>query len=181
MSSRAVLLALLKSSLQDGRGDPSEIAPRIASLEAEIAEEMRLREIKAKQPRRGRPRKKASEESPPETPECEPFAAAPEEWSVSNAVAELWGLARSSSDVCNKHLGFGFEELYQWLSAAAMAYDAGDVDAGSFYTLGAIRQMRNATTNLYVDWAELGLKTFAGRSKHGNRYDEDGSLKKRRS
>jgi hypothetical protein len=76
-------------------------------------------------------------------------------------------------------MGFGYEELSQWLFATAMAFEAGDADAASFYALGAIRQMRNATTNFYVGWAELGLKAFANRPKHGNRYDDDGELKKR--
>jgi len=177
MSVRSVKLAMFKASLREGRGDTSELKQRIASLELEIAEESRLREIEAKRPRRGRPRKKKSEDSPP-GPACEPFTKVPKTWSQSEAVAGLLALSHSSSEVCSKHMGFGYEELSQWLFATAMAFEAGDVDAGSFYALGAIRQMRNATTNFYSGWAELGLKAFANRSKHGNRYDDDGELKK---
>jgi hypothetical protein len=180
LSVRALKLALLKSALRDGHDDASVLTRQIAALEAEIAEETRRREIEAKKPKRGRPRKKRPEQPPPEPPECEPFAIAPVGWSASDAVPGLRGLARFSSDMCDKNSGFGFEELGQWLSAAAMAFEAGDADAGSFYALGAIGQMGNATANLYKDWAELGLNAVVSRKKHGNRYDEDGNLKERR-
>jgi hypothetical protein len=81
--------------------------------------------------------------------------------------------------VCGKHIGYGYEELHQWLNAGAAALDAGDIDGGSFYALGAIRQMKNATTNFFKPWADLGLKAFEDRRKHGNRYDENDKLKRR--
>ena len=170
---------LLQKSLRDGRGEPSQLKQRIAEVAAEITEELRRREMEAKKPKRGRPRKKPAEEPPPDTPKCLPFAVAPDGWSASDSAAGFKALGHFASEVCNKHMGYGYEELYQWLSAAAATFEAGDIDAGSFYAMGAIKQMHFATTNIHKAWAELGLKAFGDRMKHGNRYDEDGNLKNR--
>ena len=87
--------------------------------------------------------------------------AAPADWSLSDAVADLRQLARSSERVYDKHIGYdGYDELAQWLSAAAGAFDAGDLEAASFYVVGAIKQMGYATTNIHIDWAKLGLEAF---------------------
>jgi len=58
MSVRRVKLAMFKASLWESRGDTADLEQKIASLESEIAVEARLREIEAKRPKRGRPRKK---------------------------------------------------------------------------------------------------------------------------
>src|SRR5438477_278803 len=51
---------------------------------------------------------------PPDTQKCLPFAVAPDGWSASDSAAGLKALGHFASEVCNKHMGYGYEELYQW-------------------------------------------------------------------